>query len=81
MSAPEPVVPDQRKPSRVSVALVLFAALLIIPGLCFGLSDLEGQFSMGLLVLWLLVLVVWIGVLLVKLARFITRSRQRKSSE
>ncbi|MEP6731461.1 MAG: hypothetical protein ABJE10_12515 [bacterium] len=81
MSTPDPIVPDQRKPSRVSVALVLFAALLIIPGLCFSLSNLGGQMSMGLLVLWLVVLVAWVAVLLAMLVRFISRSRQRKPLE
>jgi hypothetical protein len=78
MSMPEPVMPDQRKPSKVSVALVLFAALFIIPGLCFGVPYLQNHAAVELLVLWLVVLVGWVIVLLVKALRFLTRPRQRR---
>ncbi len=73
MSEPEPHVPDPEKPGFWSVAMVLFALLLIIPGLCFGLVKLQDEAAVWLLGLWVVVLFAWVIVLLVKLGRHILR--------
>lgn len=71
-----PRAPDTTKPSFWSVAMVLFATLLIIPGLCFGFLRLESQASMVLVGIWMLAFFAWVIVLIVKLVKFIGRRRR-----
>ena len=73
MSLPDSVAPDPHKPSRWSLATVLFAILLLIPGLCFGIAwpAKMATVTAVLGMAWIAVLLMWLLVILPRAVRFL----------
>jgi hypothetical protein len=79
MPLPESAAADPRKPSRWSLAIVLFALLLLIPGLCFSIAGpikMQGAVIV-LAIAWVVVLLMWLLVLLVKGILYLVRQNRR----